>query len=132
MKRAAKYCWIPPKGIKIRSLQNRMATKKKRSEVNISSPFDLYSLPLSFPHIPYYWYSGYWEVLIYYSTMMLIGFFCIFSCFYACLHAAALPPIKAPVKVGSLEMSPLGCGTWAWVKRKTATKDNLLLISLYD
>lgn len=30
---------------------------------------------------------------------------------------ASLTPISKPVKVGQIEMSPIGCGTWAWGNR---------------
>ena len=30
---------------------------------------------------------------------------------------ATLKPISGPIKVGSLVMSPIGCGTWAWGNR---------------
>ena len=43
-------------------------------------------------------------------------FFCRLSILSVAI-TATLKPISGPIKVGSLVMSPVGCGTWAWGNR---------------
>ena len=41
----------------------------------------------------------------------------VFSLLHLVVVTQSLIPVSGPVKVGSLVMSPIGCGTWAWGNR---------------
>ena len=41
----------------------------------------------------------------------------VFAVLSLVIMSKSLKPVTGPVKVGSLVMSPIGCGTWAWGNR---------------
>ena len=51
------------------------------------------------------------------ATSIMTVLLTVFSLLHLVVVTQSLIPVSGPVKVGSLVMSPIGCGTWAWGNR---------------